>query len=264
MNEYVYCALNTRVKSVTMSCVLVLLVLGTQRADAADQTQSIAGAASPGDILGVRLGMSQSEVRAALLKFRPELTQKEAPEGKWDAVQLEATLPPPPSQQGATSERIIVKFTKTNPKVWFVGRSVAYPAAERPLTKAIMTDVLAKFGKPTVAFGGGTLYWGYNESGRQESGTLTACKPRQNTGTIWSTYGGPSFQVPTLNSACRRLVLVDVRHALGDTSKEIALALVMYMVDPGMALADPSHPANVANDVKQRMIDQASTNKPKL
>lgn len=219
-------------------------------------------ATSAQDIVGLKIGITPEEARQALLRFNPTFKIVESRDRFWNAMILDA---------GTPGERVVLKFTETQPKAFFIGRSVAFPVGQRPTKEALNKDLVAKYGKPTAAEVGrpwGDYFTWSTSTPKQYREPnpygLTGCAHLPTGEVQWSAGAGTSpIHLYLTTPECDRLIEASVGSGF-DENPKIAVTLGVSITDFALARSDPKHPANVAASAERRKIEEASKNKPKL
>lgn len=222
------------------------------------------------NIAGLKLGMSPEDVR----KILPNINNKFHIEQHndlwlgWGGQVITATFAPKANE---VREVVVLKFTETNPKAWFIGRAVIFQGDEKPLVENVVKDLEGKFGSPSssdpgskMTAQGPVLSWNWDPSGKQGKGVK--CNFRE-TMEHYYTSGGPmgsSGTVPLyeLDSGCGKYVEAGVRQDLDNLS--IASGVVVSMVLPNAVIKDPKYPSNIRDLKMKEQMDKAKNKKPIL
>ena len=103
------------------------------------------------DVVGIRLGMSAAEVRAAIKAHDPEMSIKDAT--KWEARPgIPASLASIEACKSKAHvinciEKISVNFGQASKKAYFIHRNVSFNG--EALHQTVVDSILKKYGKPT-------------------------------------------------------------------------------------------------------------------
>ena len=221
------------------------------------------GAASAGeDIVGLRIGMSLEEARQALQQVNKNFKLAERRDGDWSAPMIEAS---------AAGERIIIKFTATQPKAFFIGRSVAFQPGRRPTKENLRKDLIDKYGTPTTKeFGrpwGDSLSWSAStpkEYYPPKSNSFRGCAPFNTGEEQWSAEAGTAqIFLYRMNPECDKFLDIKIGSDFNENAS-IAGSLSVSMTNFSLYRADPKNPNAVAANAERRKIEDARTNKPKI
>jgi hypothetical protein len=255
-----------RLGSIVSSLLLIIASYGcsSEKTEAADnQRVSI-------DIVGVRIGMSPDEVQA-ILQREPGLKFSSKSQRNWPVLTMKA--------EGKT-ETVVVLFTETNSRAWFIGRSLEIPAGERPLREDMARRVIEKYGEPVAHQSMKTpaatvVVWAWDKENRK-IGKFGACTSRRG-----SSYWKPEFarEAPdaVLNSsydpACDIYIEARVQGEIFDPNDrssmpslhgrhEIASGVSIAITSASLYRADPKNPIDSSIAREREKIDAAARAKP--
>lgn len=212
------------------------------------------------DILGLTLGATVNDARTVLRMINPQLKISESRDRGWNALVIEAKN---------DNEVILIKFTETSGKAFFIGRSVEFAPGKRPIRAELNKDLISKYGKPSQqsgpgSFGGDFFLWAWASNGKQEFERMPGCAIGPNYVNQWK--GGtfaPVFYQQNVATTCSKLIQANTIEPFGDNSK-LAGGLSVAMTDFALARQDPKHPENAAMSRERRQIEDAKQAKPKL
>lgn len=238
--------------------------------DVAGSKLSMPSSQSNENIAGLTLGMSPEDAR----KILPNINDKFQIEQHkdlwlgWGGQVITATFAPNANE---VREVVVVKFTETSPKAWFVGRAVIFQGDQKPIVENVVKDLEGKFGNPSssdpgskMTAQGPILSWNWGPSGRKGEGVK--CNFRESTEHYY-TRGGPmgsSGTIPLyqLDSGCGKYIEAGVRQDLDNLS--IASGVVVSMALPNTAINDPKYPSNIRALKLKEQMDKAKNKKPIL
>jgi hypothetical protein len=208
------------------------------------------------DIAGLRIGMSPQDARAQLIKINPQIKISELRDNNWNALIIKANQP---------AEMFVLEFTETDPKVWFVGRTVAFPKGKRPLREDLRKELIVKYGQISITSGWMSIDyfdWAWKSDGSPDN--LTACRsaPNNKSGE-WVDVDAGSINQFYLSKDCGKEISAGIWGASGE-SRDIAGGLSVTITDFALALRDPKHPYNVRDSRERQKIEEARKNKPIL
>lgn len=215
-------------------------------------------ARSAEDIVGLTIGMTPEEVRLVLPKINPKFKIRESRDQGWNALVIEAEEP---------LEKLVLKFTESNPKAWFIGRTVAIPQGKRPTRADVSKELIAKYGKPSISNVGNSwgdyFAWGWASNKHQESDTLHACAMGPVQRGSWDIAGGAPIYQRSVSRDCLKLIEATSGTAWQE-NPNVAGAVGVTILDQAMAFSDPKHPTNAAAIREKQQIEEAGKNKPRL
>ena len=235
----------------------IIAACGERAATAPSQAGKTGGAAVA-DIVGLHIGMSPEEVRLALPKINPAFKVAEAKQNGWNALIVSATTP---------SELIVVKFTETEPKAWFIGRSVAFQTDQMPPIKDLSKDLVSKYGKPSVSEADQISDWFAWSSGTdqsQDSEGNHSCKSDPRNVEQWRARapGSVSFFQRAVTGQCSRLIEAWVGRP--NFGSELAQSVSVSILELPLWSRDPRNPETVEAAKRQQQVEDARKNKPKI
>lgn len=213
-------------------------------------------ATSADDIAGLKIGMTPEEARQALPRINPKFKIVESSGPRWNTLTMNASVP---------DERIVLRFTETQPKAWFIGRSIVYPKGQRPTKENLHKDLIAKYGTPTKAT---DQHFSWSTSSPKQSNAPTpydihGCGQLPSDEGQWSAGVGAPFFLRIVTRECDKLIEAIPGKEFGENA-EIAAGLAIAITDFALARSDPKHPENVGASNQKRQIEEARKNKPKL
>ena len=214
------------------------------------------------DILGLRIGVSPEEARQSLQRINPKFKITEGRDQARNALHMLAAVP---------GETIVLEFTETQPRAFFIGRSVVFQPGQRPTKEALKNDLIAKYTKPTSMDIGRP--WGDSFSWVKASPKpsfapaaygLRGCAPFPTGQSQWSAGAGasPVFLYFT-TVECDKLMRASIGSAFNEDPK-IAATLGISITDYALARSDPRNPANLAAEAERKKIEEAGKTKAKL
>ena len=214
------------------------------------------------DILGLRIGVSPEEARQALQRINAKFKITEGRDQARNALQMLATVP---------GEMIVLEFTETQPRAFFIGRSVAFKPGQRPTKVDLKNDLIVKYTKPTSMNVGRP--WGdsfsWVKATPKPSYTPTpnsrrGCDRLPTGQAQWSAEPGasPVFLYFT-TVECDKLIEASIGSAL-DENPRIAGTLGVSITDFSIARSDPRNPTNLAVDADRKQLEDARKTKAKL
>lgn len=226
-------------------------------------TYTMAGTAiAADDIVGLKIGVVPDEARQLLLRVNPKFKIAESREGSWQALVINAN---------SDDERIVMKFTSTQPRAFFIGRSVAFAPGQRPTKEELRKSLASKYGNPTSSEvgrpWGDTFIWSSSKPaavGDQSRSGIRGCAAFPTGQQQWTagSEGAPFFFVQT-SPECIRLINAMSGSAFNE-NPAIAASLGISITDYSLARSDPMHPDNVSASAERRRIEEAQKNKPRL
>ncbi len=220
------------------------------------------------DIVGLKIGMAPEEARLVLGRIDPKLNIVESKTGNWKLLTMDA--------RNAT-ERIVLMFTETQPKAWFIGRSIIFEKGKGPTRESMARDIIVKYGTPTKTeeYRTKTL-WVWATSPPKPNLAPDSFRLR---GCVWGAFDQAKWPTPfvfssqqsddfiylrSVSEECDKLIEATIFSTTGENPK-IASTLVIAITNFALPRADPKNPANVAAVNQQRQIEEAQKNKrPKL
>lgn len=255
-----------RLGSIASSLLLIIASYGcsSEKTEAADnQHVSI-------DIVGVRIGMSPDEVQA-ILQREPDLKFSSKSQRSWPVLTMKAE---------GRMETVVVLFTETNSRAWFIGRSLEIPAGERPLREDMARRVIEKYGEPVAHQSMKTpaatvIVWAWDKENRK-IGKFGACSSSRG-----SSYWKPNLarEAPdaVLNSsydpACDIYIESRIQGEIFDPNDrssmpslhgrhEIASGVSIAITSASLYRADPKNPIDASIAREREKIDAAAKAKP--
>jgi len=214
------------------------------------------------DIVGLRIGMTPEEVRRQLQGLNPNFKIAESLDQSRNARFMSAGVP---------GEVIVLEFTETQPRAFFIGRSIGFPPGQRPTKENLNKDLIAKYGRPSSEDTGrpwGDAFSWSRSSPKPNQATnpygLRGCAPMPSGGSQWSAGAGTSpIWLRATTPECDKLIEASVGSAFNEDPR-IAATLGVSITDFSLARSDPRHPGNVAADADRRRIEEAQKTKSKL
>jgi len=187
-------------------------------------------AKSTEDIVGLTIGMTPEEARLALPKINPKFKINESRDNnnKWGAIVIEAKEP---------FEHIVLKFTESNPKAWFIGRIVKFQQGKGPTRGDLRNELIAKYGKPSVFYGGSSsdgFTWAWSSNHKQEFGTISACARGPIELGTWAISDAPFLYQQSVSRNCGKLIEANSAAALLGNNN-VAGGVTVSIMDPLMA-----------------------------
>lgn len=214
------------------------------------------------DILGLRIGISPKEARQSLLQINANFHITEQPDASRNALLMQAF---------GSDELIVLEFTETQPRAFFIGRSVAFAPGQRPTKEALKNDLIAKYKKPASMEVGRPWgdFYSWPKSTPKSSYTpkqydFRGCGRFPTGQSKWSALPGTSSVFLYITSVeCDRLIEASVGSALNE-NPDIAGSLGVSITDYAMARSDPRNPHNLNAEAEKKQLENARKNKPKL
>ncbi|MHB1233657.1 MAG: hypothetical protein ACYCZQ_13905 [Burkholderiales bacterium] len=213
------------------------------------------------DVAGLKIGMSPQDARSQIVKINPRLKITERHDNGWNALVIRADEP---------GEIIALKFTETDPKLWFIGRAVAFPKGQRPTRKNLQDELIAKYGTPNASNDWmkiNSLVWEWKADGSPEDNnpyTPSVCGAGSIMADSWSgTPGAPIITQESLPKECGKRISAVITGEPGELP-DIAAGISLTITDIALALRDPKHPYNVSVSQERKQIEEAQKYRPKL
>lgn len=213
------------------------------------------------DVAGVKIGMRPDEAREALMRDNPQFKLQESTRRGWNTRVIEATAP---------NEVIVLRFTETDPRAWFVGRSVSFPNGQQPNLETLGKELVKKYGEPSFAWNQNvpplaSYSWSYTNHGQKVTEDRSVCATVGNTFDHWKANSGrldegPPVNFDDLGPSCGRRILAVLHHRQGP----IVNGMAVTVIDNNLARSDPLHPDNVAAAARKKQLEGAKEVHPKL